>query len=186
MIEDRIDLLMREHPDLFPTRAKFWSFLRGCLRRGLWEKSPLKIRAKNNKMTPPPTEYTGRGRKGAYCALTGEWTPTSKMEVDHIDGHKPLLCEDDIIPYMIHLLAIEKELDVVDKEAHKIKSYAERMGITFEQAVIEKDIIAFAKKSVQEQIDVLTSLGRLPEKTTKVALKKAYSEFKRGEAKATL
>ena len=154
-LEAHIQKLMKMYPDLFPTEAKFWSYLRGALRRSLWSKSPMKLRAKQASAIPPPPDYKGRGKKGHICALTGEWVMTSKAEVDHKEGHKSLLCEDDIIPYIIHLLATSDELQVVDKEAHKIKSYAERMGISFEQAVIEKRIIELTKLPVKELQELL-------------------------------
>lgn len=142
---------MKEHPDLFPTEAKVWQYLRGALRRGLWERSPMKHKFKQKGMTPPPKGYTGKGKKGKECAITGEWTMTSRLEVDHKDGHKPLLCEDDIIPYVVHLLGCGDQLQCVEKEAHKNKSYAERMGVSYEEAVLRKKAIAFSKLPVASQ-----------------------------------
>jgi len=163
--EGRVRMLIEKHPDLFPTEAKFWSYLRGCLRRGLWEKSPMKFKYKESQMGPPPAGYTGKGRKGTYCALTGVWTPTSKMEVDHTEGHIPLTLEEHVIPYIIHLLSTGgDELQMVDKEAHKIKSYADRMGLTFEEATIEKDVIKFAKGTKLQQSHTLKALKISPEK----------------------
>ena len=159
-LQEKIQQLMEQHPDLFPTEASFWSYLRGCLRRGLWNKSPMKHRFKSSQMSPPPEDYKGRGKKGAYCELTGEWQMTSKMEVDHKDGHKSLLSEDDIVPYVIHLLASgNQELAVVDKEAHKIKSYAERKGISFEEAKVEKEIIQKMRLPKAEQDATLKAQG---------------------------
>jgi hypothetical protein len=136
-----------EYPELWKTEAQFWTFLRGALRRGLWEKSPIKLSWKNAQCTAPPEDYTGKGKKGAVCALTGVWTPTSKAEVDHIDGHKPLLKWEDLLPYAFHLIPPKGSLAYVEKNAHKIKSYAERMGITFEEATIQKKAIEILKDS---------------------------------------
>ena len=36
-------------------------------------------------------------------------------------------------------------MQVVGKEAHKVKSYAERMGMSFEEALLEKRVIATLK-----------------------------------------
>ena len=150
-LDDKIEKLMENHPDLFPTKAKFWSYLRGALRRGLWEKSPMKLKFKNKNVSPPPSDYKGRGRKGDYCALTGEWTPVSKMEVDHIEGNKSLLCEEDIVPYILHLLADEDELQLVSKDAHKVKSFSERQGISFDEAKATKEAIAIQKAKEDNQ-----------------------------------
>ena len=149
-LDAKIKRIIKAHPDLFPTEAKFWAWLRGGLRRGLWEKSSLKLKFKNKNVSPPPPDYTGRGKKGDYCALTGVWTPTSKLEVDHKDGNLSLKCSEDILPFIAHLLAEDCELQLVDKEAHKIKSYAERPNISFEQAQATKQAIAIQKDRKKE------------------------------------
>lgn len=134
-----------EYPHLWKTEAAFWTYVRGALRRGLWEKSPIKLDFKNKACEKPPKDYTGRAKSGTYCALTGEWTGKSKAEVDHKDGHMSLLGWDDVLPFILHLVPPPDSLQLVDKEAHKIKSYAERMGITFEEAVIQKKVIQICK-----------------------------------------
>lgn len=175
---ERVQKMMKDHPDIFPTEAKVWSYIRGCLRRGFWEKSPMKFKFKQQGMQPPPPWYTGRGKKGAECALTGVWTMTSKLEVDHKDGHKSLLDEDDIVPYIVHLLASGDELQAVEKEAHKAKSYSERLGVSFEEALVEKKIIERMKKPKGVQDDQLRALG-LPcgnDKKRKESWRKALKE----------
>jgi len=47
---------------------------------------------------------------------------------------------------------------VVCKPCHRIVSYATRMNITFEEAAIEKEAIAFSKMSVSNQNTKLTKL----------------------------
>lgn len=179
-LQQQIEKIMSDHPDLFPTESKFWTYLRGALRRSLWSKSPMKLRFKSSTSSPPPEDYTGRGRKGHYCALTGEWVAVSKSEVDHIEGNVSLSCEEDIIPFIVHLLASgEDQLQVVDKEAHKIKSYAERMGITFEQATVEKRIIEMMKD--KNKVNKLLDSHSLPcnnDLARKESLRKLIGEGK--------
>lgn len=134
-----------EYPEIWGTEAAFWTYVRGGLRRGLWEKSPIKLSYKNKHCHKPPEGYTGRAKSGTECALTGEWTGKSKLEVDHMDGHKSLLCWEDVLDFILHLVPPPDSLQLVDKEAHKIKSYSERKGISFEEAVIEKKAIAICK-----------------------------------------
>ena len=158
--QERVEKMMKDHPDKFKTEAAVWSYIRGCLRQAFWNKSLMKHRFKSSQNTPPPEGYTGRGKKGAVCALTGEWTMTSQLEVDHKDGHKALTDEEHIIPYIIHLLASgEDELQVVGKEAHRAKSYADKLGITFEQAAIEKKVIAKMKLPKPQQDKILAKYG---------------------------
>ena len=65
--------------------------------------------------------------------------------MDHIEGNAPLTSIDDIVGFVMHLIPPKGSLQLVSKEAHKIKSYAERMGITYEQATIEKQAIKICK-----------------------------------------
>lgn len=149
-----------EYKHIWPTKAKFFSFLRGNLRRAVWEKWPGKIEFKNEVCSAPPEDYTGRAKSGAYCALTGEWVGKSAAEIDHIKGHVSLNDWDDLLPFILHLCASKDNMAYVGKEAHRIKSYAERMGISFEQALIQKQIIALQK--ARQDVDFIRSNGYTP------------------------
>lgn len=149
-----------EYKHIWPTKAKFFSFLRGNLRRAVWEKWPGKIEFKNEVCSAPPEGYTGRAKSGAYCSLTGEWVGKSAAEIDHIVGHVSLNDWDDVLPFILHLCASKDNMAYVGKEAHRIKSYAERMGITFEQALIQKQIIALQK--AKQDVDFIESKGYTP------------------------
>lgn len=138
------------HPDIWPTKSSFFVWLRGNLRRALWEKNPIKIKFKNQKCSPPPQGLETRAKTGAYCALTGEWVGKSKLEVDHIEGNVSLKDWDDLLSFCQHLCTPIENMQLVSKEAHKIKSHAERKGISFQEALIEKQAIAITKMSVDE------------------------------------
>ena len=140
-----------EYPELWKTEAEWWTYLRGSLRRGLWEKSPIKLSFKNANCSPPPEGYTGRAKSGAECALSGQWTGKSKLEVDHSEGHMSLLCWEDVLPFILHLVPPKGSLQLVDKEMHKVKSYSERMGMSFVDALYEKQAIAICKAKQDKQ-----------------------------------
>lgn len=148
-----------EYPHIWPTEASFWTYVRGGLRRGLWEKSPIKLDFKNKACSPPPEGYRGRAKSGAYCALSGRWTGKSKTEVDHKEGNKRLLGWEDVPGFILHLIPAPESLQLVDKEAHKIKSYADRTGINFQEAVVEKQAIAIMKGDEKKW---LTDRGVVP------------------------
>ena len=143
-----------EAPHIWPTKAAFFSSLRGMLRRAVWEKWPLKIEFKNEVCDKPPEDYTGRAKTGAYCALTGEWVGKSAAEIDHIEGHISLCDWEDVLPFIQHLCASKDNMQYVSKEAHKVKSYAERMGISFEEALLLKRVIQMEKdKTLKKFLD---------------------------------
>ena len=85
--------------------------------------------------------------------------------MDHIEGHVSLTCVEDILKFILHMIPAPDNMALVKKEAHKIKSYAERMGITFEEAVAEKEAIAICKSGDDKKW--LTTRGVTPESNTK-------------------
>lgn len=144
------------YPDVWSTKAKFFTWLRGAFRKAVWSRYPGRIKFKNERCEKPPEGYTGRAKSGAYCALTGEWVGKSNLEVDHVIGEASLREWADVESFIRHLCPTDDNMQLVSREAHKIKSYAERMGITFAEAVIEKQVIAFGKESVEKQRIILT------------------------------
>lgn len=156
-----------EAPHIWPTKASFFNFLRGAFRRAIWEKYPLKFEFKNETCKPPPEGYTGRAKSGAPCSLTGVWTGKSAAEIDHLVGHVSLQDWDDVLPFVQHLCTTKDNMAYVSKEAHKIKSYAERMGITFAEALLEKRVIAIEKTKTAGVIAFLKGKGIVPGKNAK-------------------
>lgn len=75
----------------------------------------------------------------------------SAAEIDHIKGHVSLQDWEDVLPFIQHLCASKENMQYVDKEAHKIKSYAERMGISFEEALAIKQAIYLCKNKLDKQ-----------------------------------
>ncbi|MFU1828021.1 hypothetical protein ACM6QN_15190, partial [Enterococcus faecium] len=75
----------------------------------------------------------------------------------------------------IHLLASnDEELQLASKEAHKIKSYAERMDLSFEEAKIKKKEIAFGKLSLEGMGKKLKEIGYSTSPRTKKEAKELY------------
>ena len=140
-----------EYPDLWASKSSFFAWLRGGLRRAIWEKYPPKLEFKNSAAYTPPPTYKGKAKRLGKCALSGDEQPISKMEVDHIQGHVSLKDWEDVLPFIQHLCASKQNMQLVSKEAHKIKSYAEKMGISFEEALIEKQAIQIVKEKKDKQ-----------------------------------
>lgn len=139
------------YPDIWPTKSKFFTWLRGSLRNAVWNKSPIKITFKNKACSKPPEGYTGKAKSGAYCALSGDWDGKSALQVDHIIGNVSMNCEDEILEFLKHLIPPPNSLQLVTKEAHKVKSYAEKQGITFEEAWIQKKAIEIIKSKQDKE-----------------------------------
>ena len=166
-----------KNPLIWKTEAKYWAWLRGNLRRSLWEKNPIKITFKNAQCSPPPKGVETRAKTGAYCALEkDQWVGKSKLQCDHIIGNVSLKCVDDILPFVMHLLPQDfNNLQLVGKEAHTVKSYAERYNITYEEAKIRKRVIQLVKLSLDKQNKQLLQWFNADDISNAAKRKRAYT-----------
>ena len=148
MIDDK--KLWEIYPHIWATESAYMSWLRGGIRRYLWSKNPVKLEfIKQNRVKIPNPNPKGKVKEvwGGVCALTGNTYPIGDMEVDHISGNHSLNTIDDLVPFVKGIVMVTLEdLQLVSKEAHKIKSYAEKQGISFEEAKIEKEVIEIIKQ----------------------------------------
>lgn len=153
-----------EHPNIWKTKSSFMSFLRGGIRRALWNRSPIKLEfIKQNRKRIPNPNPKGRVAEvwGATCALCGKDFPLNLMDIDHKEGNHSLNDLDDLQTFIQNIVCVSfEDLQFVDKECHKIKSHAEKQGISFEQAKMEKFIIELCKN--KQDVQWLESRGIPP------------------------
>lgn len=139
-----------EYPNIWKTKAAWLSWLRGGIRRALWNKSPCKLEfIKKNRIKIPNPNPRGRVAEvwGAQCALTGELLPLNLVNVDHKDGNNSLREIEDIQSFVEAIAIVTMDdLQFVSIEAHKIKNHAEKMGISFEEAACIKKVIKMEKE----------------------------------------
>lgn len=157
--------LWEQYPHIWPTKAAFFVWLRGSLRRAVWNTYPLKIELIKEASVPKPEGYNGKAKKFAKCSLTGKVIPKSQCQVDHIVGNASLQSWEDLLPFVKHLCTDKDNLQIVSKDAHKIKSYAERHKISFEEACDIKEAIAIIKSKKDKEW--LKSYGINPENNAK-------------------
>lgn len=152
-----------ELPNVWKTESAWLSWIRGGIRRSLWNRSPIKIEFINRnriKIANPNPKAAIKQIWGGKCALTGLYFPLKFLEVDHIKGGHSLRCAGDIQAFVEGIVMVSiKDLQFVSKDAHKIKSYAEKQGISFEEAVYIKKAIEFNKKPVKTVVDFLNTNG---------------------------
>lgn len=136
---------------IWKTKAQYFNWLRGGLRK-LWSDYPLRKEWKKGQLRPLTQEeklvkkYHPSTKNVGQCVMCKEWMAGSKLECDHL--HPSNGCKDwgDINGFLRYCAtALPNELQLCCKPCHAIKTYAERMGITFEQAKIEKQLIAICK-----------------------------------------
>lgn len=153
MIEEK--KLWEIYPHIWKTESSFMSWIRGGIRRSLWNRHPVKLEfIKQNRIKIKNPNPKGKVDKvwGGVCALTGETHVIANLEVDHQTGNHSLQTLKDVEQFISGIVNITLEdLQFVSKEAHKIKSYAEKQGISFEEAKAEKTAIELIKKGVDKQ-----------------------------------
>lgn len=153
------------YPEIWASKSKFYTWLRGSLRKAIWNTSPIKIQFKNKNCHPPPEDYAGRAKSGNYCALSGVWDGKSALQVDHVVGNVSLNDEEDVLNFIKHLIPPPNSLQLVTKEAHKIKSHAEKHGLDYKESEIEKKIIQIIKDKKDKL--VLSEAGITPASNAK-------------------
>lgn len=171
------------YPEIWKTESAFMSWLRGGIRR-IWSKHPVKLEfIKQNRVKIPNPKPNARAKEvwGGKCALTGEYFVLNELECDHKEGNVSLKSVDDIQTFVEGILIVSLEdLQLVSKEAHKIKSYAEKQGISFEEAKIEKEVIELIKQKKDKEYCIENNL---PVQSTQSARRKAIVEFKLSQLK---
>lgn len=137
------------YPEIWATESSFMSWVRGGIRRSLWNKHPVKLEfIKRNRIKIPNPNPRGKVAEvwGGVCSLTGEVCVIADLEVDHKTGNHSLRSIDDLQKFVEGIVLITlDDLQFVSKKAHRIKSYAEKEGISFEEACIQKTAIEIAK-----------------------------------------
>lgn len=140
-----------EYPKIWKTEFAFMSFLRGGIRRSLWNKNPIKLeflKESRRRIVNPVEKNRARFPEvwGGTCYACKNEFPLKDMEVDHLTGNHSLRTIADIQPFVEGIVCIsKKDLGLICKPCHKAKSYAEKQGISFEDAVAEKEAIAICK-----------------------------------------
>lgn len=170
-----------EIPDTpWKTEAAFMSYVRGGIRKSIWSRYAVKTSFMKANRIRDVNKKTGKMCYGFKCAACKEFHPQSNIEIDHLSGNNQFKTLDDSSSYLKALLYIDyDDLQAMCKECHRIKSYAERMGITFEEARAAKKIIALMKD--KKKVDKLLAKHNLPsnnDKARKESLNKLMKENK--------
>lgn len=179
-----------EESSAWKTEAVFWQWVRGALRRALWARYPVRNEFKK-ELTWNVTEAErkehklgARVRKVGMCSLTKGIFPASQLEIDHIKPVGRLSSWEDLPSWIDRLLCPKENMRLVSKDAHKIHTYAEKMGLTFQEASIEKEVIAFSKLTIAQQKTILKKRRVAEDSMSTVAKRKeAYRRILKGGQK---
>lgn len=166
------------------TEASFWAWLRGGLRNGCWNKHPIKLAFINHSRQRVPLGKVTEGNPlglvwGGKCEKCFQIFRQNELEVDHIHqaSEKPL--REDVEGFLKSMVLVTfEDLQLVCKPCHKTKSYAERQGISFDQAKAIKAALADCKLPVSRQIKLLQEAG-FPDRltTNQASRRKCFEEW---------
>lgn len=146
------------YPEIWKTKSAFFTYLRGHIRL-LWSRYPAKIVWKKSQMRRPPTGYTGRAKTIGDCVYCAESFPASHLEVDHVEQAGQCNSWETSSQFIYKLLDCNDNWVLSCKPCHKIKSYAEANGISFEEARVEKTVIEKCKLPTAKLVAWLAEHG---------------------------
>lgn len=165
------------YPQFWKTEAMYLSWIRGGIRRYLWSKNPVKLEfvKEARVMIQNPNVKLRKGRPkvwGGVCEICKKEFILKNMEVDHKSGEHSLKKVEDIQKFVEGIVFVRKEdLAFLCKPCHKIKTNAERKGLTQEESAIDKEAIRICKGKADVVKSWITKHGEVPERT--VPLRKA-------------
>lgn len=156
------------YPHIWKTEASYMSFLRGGIRRGLWEKNPIKLeflkeRTVKMENTNPRSMKRYPTVNAGMCDMCNEMYKMAEMEVDHKVGQHSLRSVADVERFIHGIVYVRKEdLALLCKPCHNIKTYSEKCGVSIEEATMLKEAIAVMNMKAADQKAWLTARGIIP------------------------
>ena len=127
------------------TEGAYIGWLRSQTRR-MWSNHPVRLDLIKKNQRRMQNKKTGRMAYHLPCAHCRKAFPLGDIEINHKNTVGTLTLEN-FGEYMVRLMLVEeKDLEILCKPCHSIVTYQERSGMSREDAVIEKKIIAFFKK----------------------------------------
>ncbi len=163
-------------PTVWKTEAAFFIWMRGQMRRA-WSRHPVKIAyMTQHRERVPLGKKTVKNPQGLVwgcrCEHCKELFKQAACEVDHLEAAGSFKGWDDFEAWMVKIMHINFDsIRAVCKTCHRIISYAERMGYTFEEAKLEKEVIAFTKLPITKQISILGTTEHTNAKLRRAAYK---------------
>lgn len=169
------------------TQSQYFSWLRGQL-RGIWSRKwvPKNDYLKKQCFDHPLTDGQGnpvliksgknagkqKTQKYFICEVTGELTKKTEGEVDHISPAGSCNSPLEACVFLFRLLTSPDNMRLISKDAHKIITHMERTGMSWEEASLDKAIIAKMKQSVKDQSRELSHNGYTPSEISNKAKRK--------------
>lgn len=158
---DKVDRIVKENKEIWKTRAAFFSYLKGVIRKS-WVNQPVKNKLIKKKAIKILNTNPKSAKRFPYvnawkCEICD--CVTQDKQVDHVLEDTAKLTElSHIQPCFEKLLVVcEDDLRILCSECHAIVTLSQKLGITFEQAELEKYLINLIDKEPRVDIQLFLS-----------------------------
>jgi hypothetical protein len=155
-----------------PSEVRYWEWLRGALRR-LWSDYPLRKEWKKRQLRPLTKEekesklFHPSTKNVGQCSYCLQWFAGSKLECDHKVESEGCTSKETAESFLWHCGGrIGDDFRMACKACHKIRSYQQRIGGSFEEAQLRKQAIVI--QDTKKDKEWLTERGIAPGKNSKI------------------
>lgn len=175
--------LKRLDKDGKPQEKHVLTTVRGAIRNA-WMKSDVKL-AYLYMNTIPDMDDSTRTKWLCKCEMCGGLFKLSDVEIDHRNGNHSFTKVEDFEKYFNNILMVGfDDLQILCKDDHAIKTLSESLGISIEDARIEKSVIQLCKMKASEIDKWLLERGVTCAKNANArrdAVRKCLNEEMKGE-----
>lgn len=133
-----------------PRQQAVLNIVRSAIRQA-WMKSDTKL-AYLYMNTIPDMDETTRSKWLFKCEICGGVFKLAEIECDHKVGHNAFTNLDEFQSYFENILMVGFDgLQILCKNDHAIKSLMEAQGLSWDQAVLEKQVIEIMKSKKDKE-----------------------------------
>lgn len=150
--EDKLKEFMKKlNEDGSPQEKHVVAVVRSAIRQA-WMKSDVKLAYLYSK-TIPDMDDTTRTKWLVPCEICGKLFKLTDVQIDHKLGNHSFTKVTDFENYFNNILMVGfDDLQILCEDDHLSKTLSEKLGITFQEAVLEREVIRVCKMKAA-QID---------------------------------
>lgn len=127
--------------------------------RSAWMKSDVKLAYLYMNIVPDMDDST-RTKWLVPCEMCCKLFKLTDVEIDHRNGNHSFTKVEDFENYFNNILMVGfDDLAILCKEDHAVKTLSERLGISLEDARVEKEVISLCKQKASDQDKWLADKG---------------------------
>ena len=154
--------------ELWETESEWWAWLRGKSRQ-IWSDYPIRNDFKKAQLIPNfegSNVLSSRVKSVGQCQICNGWFANSNLQVDHVNQAGSIGNSwEGYFNWFYNLLAEKDNMQLVCVPCHKVKTYAERMNITLDEAKVKKKVIEFSKLQDNDKDIILMKHSVTPART---------------------